>query len=153
MPRTCEANCIDKHQSISRKHAETSCSMTGNQGLLLFGPVWPHDKMEFATSVAERGCCAASVAYSNKQRSIACQKSMKNRTLHVVLSEQTLDFIQHTILPINRFQEYARETPTRVELWREERVLRTADSSQKSVQGLSSPKLAENTYHWERKTL
>lgn len=59
---------------------------------------------------AERGCYAASVAYSDKQRSIACQKSM-NRVLHVALSEQTLDFIQHTILPINRFQEYAHVKP------------------------------------------
>ncbi len=42
--------CIDKRQSISRKHAETSCPMTRNQGLLPFGPHWPHDKMEFATS-------------------------------------------------------------------------------------------------------
>ena len=32
------------------QHAETSCPMTKNQGLLLFGPQWPHDRIEFATS-------------------------------------------------------------------------------------------------------
>lgn len=66
-----EAGCIDKRQSISRKHAESSCSMTKGRSSVIRSTKWPHDKMELNLPHqcinTERGCCVASMYHGDLQ--------------------------------------------------------------------------------------